>query len=122
MLGFVDQFSSDALHQVLASSWIMVNTAMREGLPNVFIEAAAHGCAIVSAHDPDGFASRFGRHCPDGNFIAAISALLENDSWQALGKAGATYAQATNAADIATQRHENMYLSLLDGTQPFKTQ
>jgi len=117
MLGFVDQFSSDALHQVLASSWIMVNTAMREGLPNVFIEAAAHGCAIVSAHDPDGFSSAFGRHCPDGNFEQAVSWLLKSGRWQALGQAGAAYARSTNAVEIAVQRHETAYASLRNNLQ-----
>jgi glycosyltransferase involved in cell wall biosynthesis len=114
MLGFVDQFSSGALHEVLAESWVMVNTAMREGLPNVFIEAAAHGCAIVSAHDPDGFASRFGRHCPDGDFGRALGELLESGRWRTLGQAGAAYARATNDAGIATQLHEAMYASLLE--------
>ena len=66
---------------------------------------------------PYGFASRFGRHCPGGNFSAAISALLEGDRWRTLGKAGAAYAQATNAAGIATERHEDMYLSLLGCTR-----
>ena len=58
MLGFIDQFASNALSGVFSKAWVMVNTAAREGLPNVFIEAAAHGCAIVSRHDPDRFASR----------------------------------------------------------------
>lgn len=113
LLGFVDQFASDALHQVLASSWIMVNTAMREGLPNVFIEAAAHGCAIVSAHDPDGFASRFGRHCPDGRFDRAVASLIGDGSWRQRGQLGAAHVRAINSEDTATQRHEEVYSSLL---------
>ena len=120
LLGFVDQFASDALHRVLTSSWIMVNTAMREGLPNVFIEAAAHGCAIVSAHDPDGFATRFGRHCPDGRFDRAVASLLGDGSWRERGQLGAAYVRATNSVDTATQRHLDEYSILLDARSPKK--
>lgn len=117
MLGFIDQFASDALHGVFASSWILVNTAMREGLPNVFIEAAAHGCALVSAHDPDQFTTRFGWHCPDGDYTKGITGLLQDGLWRLRGAEGATYARATNAADIATECHETMYASLPDEKQ-----
>ncbi len=116
MLGFVDQFASNKLSEVLSMSWIMVNTAAREGLPNVFIEAAAHQCAIVSAHDPDGFASRFGRWCPDADYRSAVSELLGDDRWRACGQAGAAYVEQTNREDLATASHLDSYLSLLTGT------
>ncbi|UCD46102.1 MAG: glycosyltransferase, partial [Candidatus Bathyarchaeota archaeon] len=48
--------------RVLDSSWIVVNTSVSECLPVSFLEAGAHGCAILSFHDPDGFASNFGYH------------------------------------------------------------
>jgi glycosyltransferase involved in cell wall biosynthesis len=114
MLGFIDQFESDALSRVFSSSWIMVNTAVREGLPNVFIEAAAHGCAIVSQHDPDGFASRFGVHCPDQNFGRAIDTLLTNDRWRSKGQAGAAYVRSTNDAGWVTKSHLAEYETLLE--------
>ncbi len=113
MLGFIDQFSSNALSSVFSKSWIMVNSAAREGLPNVFIEAAAHGCAIVSPHDPDGFASQFGRHCPDQDYHAAIKALLSNNRWRELGQAGAAYVASTNRSDLATDQHLAAYTALL---------
>jgi glycosyltransferase involved in cell wall biosynthesis len=118
MLGFVDQFSSSALSDLFAGAWIMVNTAAREGLPNVFIEAAAHGCAIVSPHDPDGFASRFGWHCPDEDFAGAVEALLDNDLWRSRGAAGAAYVRGTNEAELATDRHVAAYHTLLGRSAP----
>jgi glycosyltransferase involved in cell wall biosynthesis len=117
LLGFVDQFASDALSRVFSASWIMVNSAAREGLPNVFVEAAAHGCAIVSPHDPDGFASQFGRHCPDQDFETAIRELLREDQWRERGRAGAEYVLRTNASPLATARHEAMYMELLQSRQ-----
>ncbi len=42
LLGFVNQFETDKLAQVFSQSWILVNTAAREGLPNSFIEACAN--------------------------------------------------------------------------------
>lgn len=113
MLGFVDQFASDELSRVFSESWVMINTAAREGLPNVFIEAAAHGCAVVSPHDPDGFASQFGWHCTDYNFDAAISALLKDDLWRSRGAAGKAYVEKTNSAQLATELHIEAYNSLL---------
>jgi len=112
-LGFVDQFTSNTLSALFSEAWILVNTAAREGLPNVFIEAAAHGCAIVSPHDPDGFASRFGWHCRDEDFAQGVDNLLRNDRWRARGEAGAAYVRATNDADRATALHLQLYESVL---------
>jgi glycosyltransferase involved in cell wall biosynthesis len=76
MTGFVDQFQSDLHSKILEESWIMVNTATREALPNSFLEAAAHRCAILSLVDPDGFASRFGYHAKDEDFSKGLEFLL----------------------------------------------
>ena len=59
LLGFINQFETEKLAQVFSQSWILVNTAAREGLPNSFIEACAYRCAILSSVDPDGFATQF---------------------------------------------------------------
>ena len=65
----------------------MVNTATREAMPNAFLEAAAHGCAILSAVDPDGFASRFGWHVVRDDFAAGLAALLAHGTWRERGQA-----------------------------------
>jgi len=109
MAGFIDQFSSSRFTDILCTAWIMVNTAAREGLPNVFLEAAAHGCAIVSPHDPDQLTSRFGHRCVDGDFGSAITRLIETDRWRTLGEAGRAHVIETHRPDIAARRHLDAY-------------
>lgn len=113
LLGFVDQFSSIDLSRLLSRSWILVNTAAREGLPNVFIEAAAHGCAILSALDPDKFASRFGHYAEDGDFAGGLTKLLEGDRWRQLGEAAREYVRREFSLGPVIDRHIEIYSELL---------
>lgn len=113
MLGFIDQFDSDRLMKLFEKSWILVNPAAREGLPNAYIEAAAHGCAILSAVDPDGFTSRFGYHVMDDDFARGMRALLKDDRWRELGRAGRRYVEEVFAMDQAIDRHLAVYKRLL---------
>ena len=57
LIGFVDQFRSHQLTHILERSWIMVNTAAREGMPSAMLEAMASRCAILSQVNPDGVAA-----------------------------------------------------------------
>ena len=113
MLGFIDQFRGPELSQLLGRSWILVNTAAREGLPNAFVEAVAHGCAILSAVDPDEFASRFGHHARDDNFVRGLTSLLEGNRWRQLGEAGRDYVRQVFALKPAIDRHIEIYTELL---------
>jgi glycosyltransferase involved in cell wall biosynthesis len=113
MLGFIDQFRGPELSRLLGRSWILVNTAAREGLPNAFIEAAAHGCAILSAVDPDAFASRFGHHAADDDFVRGLSILLEGDRWRRLGEAGRDHVRRIFALKPAIDRHVEIYTELM---------
>jgi len=115
MTGFVDQFTSDLHSQILGQSWVMVNTASREGLPNAFLEAAAHKCAILSGSDPDGFASRFGYHVEDDDFTKGLEFLLEDHRWKQRGEAGYEYVKNTFHTDLAIDEHLQVYESLLAG-------
>lgn len=118
MPGIIDQFRSDALSRILSASWILVNTSAREGLPNAFIEAAAHRCAIVSRNDPDAFPSQFGRVAEtDGTdgMAAALQWLLEGDRWRALGERGFEYVRATFSTERAVDAHLAVYERLLAG-------
>jgi glycosyltransferase involved in cell wall biosynthesis len=112
MLGFIDQFKSDRLAKLLENSWILVNPAAREGLPNAYIEASAHGCAILSAVDPDGFTSRFGYHVTDDDFAAGLRSLLQGDRWRELGMRGRQYVSDVFSLDIAIDRHIAVYQRL----------
>ncbi len=114
LVDFVDQFDSDGLSRHLSRSWILINTAAREGLPITFIEASAHRCAILSAVDPDGFTSRFGHQVTDGDFAAGLRSLLENDQWRARGERGRAYVADTYETSRAVDRHMAAYRAVAD--------
>lgn len=109
MPGFVDRFAGDGrLDATLARAWVHVNTAAREGLPLTFLEAAAQGCAILSAVDPDGFARRFGARAEDGDFGAALERLLADDPL-AKGRAAHAHVRSTCETSIALAAHVAEY-------------
>lgn len=112
-LDLVDQFSSAAFSQILGSAWILVNTSVREGLPNTFLEAASYRCAILSKVDPDSFATNFGYHAADGDFAAGLRFLLEGDKWQEKGMAGYSYVKDTYEVSKAIGIHLEYYRNLL---------
>ena len=111
--GFIDQFGSDELSKILSRSWVLVNTSIREGLPNSFLEASAHRCAILSSLDPDGFTTRFGIKVEDEDFAGGLSKLLAEERWLAAGAAGHTYVRDSNDAEKATQQHLDQYQRFL---------
>jgi glycosyltransferase involved in cell wall biosynthesis len=109
MLDFIDQFQSDRLSLLLGKSWILINTAAREGLPNAFIEAAAHRCAILSAVDPDGFATQFGYHASQDDFARGLDILLHNNRWIQCAQRGYEFVRETFACDKAIDQHLTVY-------------
>lgn len=111
MPGMIDQFASDALSRLYSRSWILVNTAAREGLPNSFIEALAHRCAILSTVDPDEFASRFGYFAKDDDITDGLVHLLEQDRWCFLGEQGYQHVLETFDTNISVDRHLAIYNS-----------
>ena len=118
--GFVNQFESDGVARVLGASWILVNTSLREGLPNAFLEACAHGCAILSQLDPDGFASRFGYWAARGDYADGLRRLLQEEQWRERGRAGAAYVAATYGLERAVAQHLAVYerLTLTPAARP----
>jgi glycosyltransferase involved in cell wall biosynthesis len=113
MRGFVDQFKGDELSRILGSSWIIMNTSAREGLPNSMLEAAAHRCAVLSSVDPDDFATSFGVHVQDDDFEGGLRRLLENDAWRERGLAAWRYVGDTFATEPAIRGHLAAYEGLL---------
>ena len=109
MPGVIDQFSSNALSEILAKSWIVVNTSLREALPTTFIEAAAHRCAILSYLDSDGFASRFGLVSRPGELAQSLRDLLRDDRWRRCGEAAYEHVRSTFSVDAAIDRHITAY-------------
>jgi glycosyltransferase involved in cell wall biosynthesis len=87
-------------------------------MPNAFLEAAAHECAILAGLDPDGFASEFGYHVKPGggskyptadDFAAGLRWLLEGDRWRALGQRGREHVASTFETEVAMRLHIEMY-------------
>lgn len=113
MTGFLDQFSSNKHTEILDKSWIMINTATREGLPNAFIESASHKCAILSHVNPDDFASKFGYHAENDNFIEGLKYLLENNRWKVLGEKAYSYVNNTFDLDKSIAQHIKIYQDLI---------
>ncbi len=111
--GFVDQFDGTGLSDLLSRSWILVNTSARESLPTTFIEASAHGCAILSEIDPDDFSTNFGYHVSDGDYAAGLHALLEGGKWMEKGRLGQHYCRETFAVEKTIQNHLDIYEGLL---------
>jgi glycosyltransferase involved in cell wall biosynthesis len=113
MTGFIDQFSTDTLSRLLEKSWILVNTAAREGLPTSFLEALAHRCAILSHVNPDGIAERFGYHVKDDNFIQGLDRLLERDAWKEKGENGCQYVKENYELGKVIDQHISVYYEIL---------
>ncbi len=107
--GFVDQFNGTKHHDLLEQAWLLINTAAREALPNSFLEAAAHQCAILSFVNTDEFASNFGFHAAKDNFEEGLRYLLENDRWRTQGMKAYDHVRKTFALDVAMDRHEEVY-------------
>jgi len=109
LTGFVTEEEKSA---ILEKSWILINTSIREGLPISFIEACAHRTAILSYVNPDDFASKFGAHVPDQNFVAGLRNLLKDDRWKALGEAGYKYVLDTHETSKVIDSHLEFYKNL----------
>lgn len=126
MHGRVDQFEEPEKHSgILGRCWMMVNTSTKEALPNAFLEAAAHRCAILAGLDPDDFASQFGYYVqprdpsadlPDSeDFARGVAWLLENDRWREHGLRGYDYILSTFETERSIGLHIEAYEELIGG-------
>jgi glycosyltransferase involved in cell wall biosynthesis len=113
MTGFINQFETDEISKILDSSWVIINTATREGLPNAFLEALAHKCAILSALNPEGVTERFGYYVKDGNFEAGLKRLLDNNNWRIKGERGQNYIKENYELNSSIDQHIKIYQNLL---------
>jgi glycosyltransferase involved in cell wall biosynthesis len=58
---FLGMVSRDALEEWYRNTPLLLNTSVREGFPNTFLEAWAQGTAVLSLNvDPDGVIGRYG--------------------------------------------------------------
>lgn len=109
----INQFESDELQSIFSRSWILLNTAAREGLPVSFIEACASRCAILSSVNPDEFTSRFGYVVKNDDFSEGLSYLLMKNSWREAAAKGFTHVQNVFSVDSTLQRHIEIYTNIL---------
>lgn len=115
MLGYVDKHQSGILQQIYSRSWVLINTSAREGLPMTFIEAAGHGCAILSKVNPDSFATRFGYWAVKDDFEAGLGHLLKDNNWEKSGLAGFNYVKGIYDRQVAVDTHLKVYAGLMEG-------
>ena len=109
MPGLINRFREpERMQQILSDTWIFVSTAVREGLPLTFLEAAAHGCPIISRVDPDQFATKFGRQVHDDDYAGAVRSLLA-DAPLEKGRAAYEYVRDTYETSKALQAHIDQY-------------
>ena len=114
MTGFINQFETDSISKILGTSWIMVNTATREGLPNSFLEALAHKCAILSSLNPENVTERFGYHVKNDDFKEGLEKLLDNNNWRIKGEKGQCYVKENYELTMSIERHIKLYNNLVD--------
>jgi glycosyltransferase involved in cell wall biosynthesis len=98
---------------ILDEAWVLVNTSVSECLPVSFLEASAHRCAILSFHDPDGFASNFGFHADKGSLSAGLRWLLEDDRWRLMGEEGCRYVSEIHEFRRVIDLHIREYEKIL---------
>jgi len=130
MTGFIHSFQSSKIKEILDKSWIMVNTAAREGLPAAYVEAASHSCAILSSVDSDGFASRCGFHVKNNkgrnlpqelggvhttveDYAEGLEWLLSDDHWRHKGQAGYAYSSKVHEHTKVIDEHIAIYNNLI---------
>ena len=106
--------SEERKREILEKSWVLVNTAPIEGMPQSFIEACACRCALLSAVNPDDFAQNFGYRVQDDDFKSGLEHLLENNRWQEAGERGFEYVRENNDLNKVIERRIQVYESLLE--------
>ena len=113
MLGYINPFTSNKIDEVLSKSWILINTATREGLPSAFVEALSHKCAILATNNPDDFAENFGFFAEQPeNLKNGLEFLLENNKWRELGERGYEFALENFEENEVAKKHIELYEKL----------
>jgi len=111
MPGFV---SEEKKRQILAKSWAMINTSIRECLPVAFLESLAHETPIISGEDPDNLVSKFGVKTGYRfeDYVYGLRKLLISD-WRTMGKNGRRYVEENHEYWKVIDRHINVYKRIL---------
>jgi glycosyltransferase involved in cell wall biosynthesis len=117
MPGFVPRFGERTVADYYEKAWVLVNTSAREGLPYTFMEAGAYGVALLSALDPEDFASRFGYYAANDDFEEGLAYLLKDDVWRTKGELAAHFIAETWNESNCLDEHIRIYEELLRESQ-----
>ncbi len=112
LTGFVGE---DEKQRILANSWALVNTSVREALPISFLEAFAAGTPVISGEDPDGLVSRFGFKVQGMDYGEGIKWLLESDEWLEKGGRARRYVEENHEEGLVADLHIREYGRVLGG-------
>ncbi len=113
MPGYVPRFGANNVSSYYEKAWVLVNTSAREGLPYTFMEAGAYGVALLSALDPEEFASRFGYYTENDDFEEGLKYLLADDRWRTRGRAAAEFIAKSWNEENCVNEHLRIYDRLL---------
>jgi glycosyltransferase involved in cell wall biosynthesis len=108
--------NADQRADILARSWVMVNTSTRECLPVSYLEAASYNCAILAHENADSFPEAFGYWAKRGDledYAAGLRYLLQDDRWRALGQLGSEYVKSTHEYEKVIDQHVAVYRRVL---------
>jgi glycosyltransferase involved in cell wall biosynthesis len=108
--GWVDE---DTKAHILEESWIYVNTSIHEGLPTAFNEASVYRLAVLSAENPDGYASNYGFRVVNDDFESGLDFLLKDDCWKEKGEKGYDYASRVHDPDNFIRRCIQIYEGMI---------
>jgi glycosyltransferase involved in cell wall biosynthesis len=103
--------------EILNKSWILLNTSFYECLPVSFLEALAHGCALLSTRNPDGYTNSFGYYSSDdtaSGLLWGLRWLLSGDRWAFKGKAGYDFVKQHHNTELEVDRHIQLYKRLIE--------
>jgi glycosyltransferase involved in cell wall biosynthesis len=112
--GFINQFETDKVSDILEKSWILVNPTVREGLPNSFLEALAYKCAVLSSVNPENIVQNFGYYAKHKDFIKGLQFLLENNNWKEKGEKGQKYVLENYELNKTIDKHVEIYNEILN--------
>lgn len=123
MPGFIDQFTDSKRHsEILQQSWIMVNSSLKEALPNnAYLESLANKCALLSNIPPDVtdfYATNFGYCGTQDDLSEGLRFLLENDRWRELGEKGYSHMLEQYRTELVIDQHLHVYDMAMKGLPP----
>ena len=107
-LRFLGRQTQEQVNELLARAWVLVNTSLHEGFPNIFIQAWLRDTVVVSLDvDPDHILEResIGMHAGSEERLAeSVHRLLTDHSLRAsYAKHARDYARATHSLNNANR-------------------